>query len=199
MGQRGSPTNELGLSGVCVPRECVIGIEGRGQVNALETLNVGRAGLCVSTVAMMLKIVEQTRAFVKERGLEQKTDVHQLLGAMTEELYAAESLAYELIGLFDHKGTESVRMESAIGKYYGSEALHRIIRWAEAIHGCHSQTAEYEIEKHRRDARVLNIYEGTNEVQRFLMIKDLSGEILGRWTDTTYVGEAHPKLASQAE
>ena len=199
MGQRGSSTNELGMSGVRVPRECVIGIEGRGQVNALETLNVGRAGLCVSTVAMMLKIVEQTRAFVKERGLECDTRVHHLLGAMTEELYAAESVAYELIGLFDHKGTESVRMESAIAKYYGSEALHRIIRWAEAIHGCHGQTGEYEIEKHRRDARVLNIYEGTNEVQRFLMLKDLAGDLLSKWTDTTFVGESHPKLTAQAQ
>jgi electron transfer flavoprotein-quinone oxidoreductase len=204
MGQRGSPTNELGLSSVRVPRECVIGIEGRGQVNALETLNVGRAGLCVSTVAMMLKIVEQTRAFVHEHGSKHGSSeahllpsIHQLLGAMTEELYATESVAYELIGLFDHMGTESSRMESAIGKYYGSEALHRVIRWAEAIHGCHSQTAQYEIEKHRRDARVLNIYEGTNEVQRFLMLKDLAGELFTKWTDETFVGGAHPRLASE--
>jgi alkylation response protein AidB-like acyl-CoA dehydrogenase/electron transfer flavoprotein alpha subunit len=211
MGQRGSPTNELGLSGVRVPRECVMGIEGRGQVNALETLNVGRAGLCVSTVAMMLKIVEQTRAFVngsqfavhgsgfnREPRTENR-EPYELLAAMTEELYVTESVAYELIGQFDHKGTESVRMESAIAKYYGSEALHRIIRWAEAIHGCHSQTAEYEIEKHRRDARVLNIYEGTNEVQRFLMLKDLAGDIFSKWTDTTFVGEIHPKLRVQAQ
>src|SRR5439155_24725234 len=70
MGQRGSPTNERGLTSVRVPRENIIGIEGRGQVNALETLNVGRLALCVSAVSMMAKIVEQTRAFIKEHKCE---------------------------------------------------------------------------------------------------------------------------------
>jgi len=50
MGQNGSPTNELALQSVRVPRENVIGLEGRGQVNALETLNVGRAGLAMSAI-----------------------------------------------------------------------------------------------------------------------------------------------------
>ncbi len=178
MGQRGSPTNELGLTSVRVPRENVIGIEGRGQVNALETLNVGRMGLCVSAVAMMAKIVEQTRAFVKERELDKEEWVQQILGEMATELYATESLAYELIGRADHHGTKSVRTESAIGKYYASEALHRTIRAAEKILGIEGCTQLHELEKHRRDARVLNIYEGTNEVQRFLILRDLVDHVL---------------------
>ena len=135
MGQRGSPTNELGLTSVRVPRENVIGIEGRGQVNALETLNVGRLGLCVSAVSMMAKIVEQTRAFILDHKLDKEEWVLHILGGMATELYATESLAYELIGRADHHGTKSVRTESAIGKYYASEALHRTIRAAEKIHG----------------------------------------------------------------
>ncbi len=181
MGQRGSPTNELGLSGVRVPRENIIGIEGRGQVNALETLNAGRMGLSVSSMAMMQKIIEQTRAFVNEHKLEDVAWVHELLGQMTEELYAVESLAFELIGVFDHKGTRNARVESAIGKYYGAEALHRVIRAAFSIHGILGQTAQYEIEKHLRDARILNIYEGTNEVQRFLILRDLVETLLPKW------------------
>ena len=181
MGQRGSPTNELGLTSVRVPRENVIGIEGRGQVNALETLNVGRMGLCVSAVSMMTKIVEQTRAFVKERELDKEEWVQQILGGMATELYAIESLAYELIGRADHHGTKSVRTESAIGKYYASEALHRTIRSAEKILGIEGCTQMHELEKHRRDARVLNIYEGTNEVQRFLILRDLVDHVLPQW------------------
>ncbi|HUJ11407.1 MAG TPA: acyl-CoA dehydrogenase family protein [Verrucomicrobiae bacterium] len=181
MGQRGSPTNELGLTGVRVPRENVIGIEGRGQVNALETLNVGRMGLCVSAVSMMAKIVDQTHTFVKERGLDQEEWVQQILGEMAVELYGIESLAYELIGRADHHGTKSVRTESAIGKYYASEALHRTIRSAERILGIEGCTQMHELEKHRRDARVLNIYEGTNEVQRFLILRDLVDHILPQW------------------
>jgi electron transfer flavoprotein-quinone oxidoreductase len=181
MGQRGSPTNELGLTSVRVPRENVIGIEGRGQVNALETLNVGRMGLCVSAVAMMAKIVEQTRAFVKEHGLDKEEWVQQIIGEMAVELYGIESLAYELIGRADHHGTKSVRTESAIGKYYASEALHRTIRSAERILGIEGCTQLHELEKHRRDARVLNIYEGTNEVQRFLILRDLVDHVLPQW------------------
>jgi electron transfer flavoprotein-quinone oxidoreductase len=189
MGQRGSPTNELGLTSVRVPRENVIGIEGRGQVNALETLNVGRAGLCVSAVAMTAKIVEQTRTFAREHKLDKEEWVQQLIGEMTMELYAAESLAYELIGRFDHHGTKSVRTESAIGKYYASEVLHRVIRAAEKVLGIEGCTQMHELEKHRRDARVLNIYEGTNEVQRFLILRDLVDSILPKWKDESKDGE----------
>ena len=176
MGQRGSPTNELGLSSVRVPRENIIGIEGRGQVNALETLNVGRTGLCVSVTAMIAKIVEQTRPHVHEPWQQ------QLLGEMAMELYAVESLAFELIGRFDHHGTKDARTESAIGKYYASEALHRVIRAAERIIGIEAATQLHELEKHRRDARVLNIYEGTNEVQRFLILRDLVDHVLPKAT-----------------
>ncbi len=186
MGQRGSPTNELGLTSVRVPRENVIGIEGRGQVNALETLNVGRLGLCVSAVSMMAKIVEQTRAFILDHKLNQSGRkkeewVLNILGGMATELYATESLAYELIGRADHHGTKSVRTESAIGKYYASEALHRTIRAAERIMGIEACTQMHELEKHRRDSRVLNIYEGTNEVQRFLILRDLIDHVLPQW------------------
>lgn len=181
MGQRGSPTNELGLTSVRVPRENVIGIEGRGQVNALETLNVGRLGLCVSAVSMMAKIVEQTRAFILEHKLVKEEWVLDILGGMATELYATESLAYELIGRADHHGTKSVRTESAIGKYYASEALHRTIRAAERIMGIEGCTQMHELEKHRRDARVLNIYEGTNEVQRFLILRDIIDHVMPQW------------------
>ena len=199
MGQRGSPTNELGLTSVRVPRENVIGIEGRGQVNALETLNVGRLGLCVSAVSMMAKIVEQTRAFILDHKLDEKK---WMLNSMAVELYATESLAYELIGRADHHGTKSVRTESAIGKYYASEALHRTIRAAERIMGIEGCTQLHELEKHRRDARVLNIYEGTNEVQRFLILRDIVDHVLPQWRKGEAVfgaggfkGAAHGRLA----
>src|SRR5436853_7685343 len=65
MGQCGSPTNELSLQAVRVPRENVLGLEGRGQVNALETLNVGRAGLAMSAMAQMEGLIEASRRFAE--------------------------------------------------------------------------------------------------------------------------------------
>src|SRR5581483_7529904 len=67
LGQCGSPTNELSLQAVRVPRENVIGLEGRGQVNALETLNVGRAGLAMSAMCQMVRLCEWSREFGLKR------------------------------------------------------------------------------------------------------------------------------------
>lgn len=215
MGQCGSPTNELSLQAVRVPRENVIGLEGRGQVNALESLNVGRAGLAMSAMAPMEGLIESCRDFAKELGVRdlvsgirnqepgirsQTPDSYPLppdswslggagvpdwvqwrLERMHEAHFTAEALAYEIIGRFEHPGTGSVRMESAIAKMLTSELLHEVIDRAEEIYGLAGQTELHLIEKRKRDARVLTIYEGTNEIQRFFILKDLASEVAPRW------------------
>jgi electron transfer flavoprotein-quinone oxidoreductase len=168
MGQRGSPTNEIAIDQVRVPKECVIGYEGHGQVNALETLNVGRCGLAVASITLMRKLFleacEQTSASPQR---------DRLLGEAAAILFGSDSVTFHLIGLFDRHTTESVRMESAIAKYVCSEDLHEVITLIEQAYGPAGVTEQYRVEKIRRDSRILNIYEGTNEVQRFLILKDL--------------------------
>ena len=166
-GQRGSPTNEISLDNVRVPREAVIGYEGHGQVNALETLNVGRCGLSVVAGAIARKLMAEASLAVPQTELRDR-----LLGEAAAVQFGSESLAYYLIGLFD-RPHESVRMESAIAKYVCSEDVHEIISLIERAYGPPGQTEQFLLEKARRDARILNIYEGTNEVQRFLILKDL--------------------------
>jgi alkylation response protein AidB-like acyl-CoA dehydrogenase/electron transfer flavoprotein alpha subunit len=166
-GQRGSPTNELSLDSVRVPREAVIGYEGHGQVNALETLNVGRCGLAVVAGSLMRKLMDEAL-----RDIPASAERDSLLGEAAAVLFGSESLAYTLIGLFD-RPHESVRMESAIAKYVCSEDLHEFLTLIERAYGPAGQSENYSLEKARRDARILNIYEGTNEVQRFLILKDL--------------------------
>ena len=172
-GQRGSPTNEITLTNVRVPRECMIGIEGRGQENALETLNVGRAGLCVSSSAGMQQSISDARSYVLEASLQNSAWVRYRLGLALEEMFASESLAFNLIGLADDETSDSLRMESAIGKFFSTEGAHRLLRYLEPIYCIEGQTHRYPIEKDRRDCRVMTIYEGTNEVQQFLLLKDL--------------------------
>ncbi len=167
MGQRGSPTNEISIDSVRVPREAVIGYEGHGQVNALETLNVGRCGLAVVSTSLMHKLLEEATLLAppsRERD--------RLLGEAAAVLFGSESLAFYLIGLFD-RPHESVRMESAVAKYACSEDIHELISLVERAFGPAGQTEKFLLEKARRDARILTIYEGTNEVQRFLILKDL--------------------------
>jgi len=152
---------------VRVPREAVLGYEGHGQVNALETLNVGRCGLAAVAGALARKLL--TAAAV---DIPPSPERDRYLGEAAAIQFGSESLAYYLIGLFD-RPHESVRMESAIAKFACSEDLHDILSLVEQASGPESQTEKLLIEKARRDARILNIYEGTNEVQRFLVLKDL--------------------------
>jgi alkylation response protein AidB-like acyl-CoA dehydrogenase/flavin-dependent dehydrogenase/electron transfer flavoprotein alpha/beta subunit/ferredoxin-like protein FixX len=181
MGQCGSPTNELSLQAVRVPRENVIGLEGRGQMNALETLNVGRAGLAMSAMTSMESLIESSRAVARGMFGEIPAWIEWRLNRMEEDRFVAEALAYEIIGRFEHPQTKSVRLESAIAKMLCSELLHRVIERAEEIHGLAGQTQLHLVEKRKRDARVQTIYEGTNEVQRFFILKDLATEVMPRW------------------
>jgi electron transfer flavoprotein-quinone oxidoreductase len=169
-GQRGSPTNEISIDGMRVPREAVIGYEGHGQVNALETLNVGRCGLAVVSGALMRKLMLEA---VREAPSSRESE--SLLGEAAAVLFGSESLAYYLVGLFD-RTHESVRMESAIAKYACSEDIHELLTLVERAYGPAGQTEKFLLEKARRDSRILTIYEGTNEVQRFLILKDLMAQ-----------------------
>jgi hypothetical protein len=173
MGQRGSSTNELALNDVRIPEDALVGIEGRGQENALETLNVGRAGLAFTVSGMMHDVVADARECLARGWREPRPSDLYEFGKMAMDVVGAESVAFQLVGRFDHEGTESIRMESAIGKAESAEAFHRVIRRAERICGRRGVLADVDLEKRRRDARVITIYEGTNEIQRFLLSKDL--------------------------
>ncbi len=213
LGQRGSPTNELSLNNVRVPHEAIIGFRGRGQVNALETLNTGRAGLAVTTHSTIAELADDAIPYLRGEvaaGFEYspRQPARPLerfwLGRVAEETVATGSVTYEMIGLLDNKRTVSVRTESAIGKYYGTESVHDCIDWMERARGLEGQTWLHRVEKTRRDARVLTIYEGTNEVQRFLLLKDLVQRVLPAWKrDTSGAGDepelAYPELVGELE
>jgi alkylation response protein AidB-like acyl-CoA dehydrogenase/flavin-dependent dehydrogenase/electron transfer flavoprotein alpha subunit/ferredoxin-like protein FixX len=202
MGQLGSPTNELTLQSVRVPRENVLGLEGRGQVNALETLNVGRAGLAMTAMAQMAGLIDGSRTFAEKTYGDLPDWALWRLERMEEDRFTAEALAHDVIGRFEHPKTKSVRLESAAAKMLVSELLHRVIETAEEIHGPAGQTQAYLVEKRKRDARVLNIYEGTNEIQRFLILKELAGDVAPRWSRSAaprpgYLGPEALQLEAQ--
>ncbi|MDA8363115.1 MAG: FAD-binding protein [Gammaproteobacteria bacterium] len=167
LGQRASPTNELTLDGVRVSADQVIGFAGHGQVNALETLSVGRGGLVMSCAALA------------ERALQEFSSVwlkdSQLHAAAQAERDRLQTLASRLMGLMDRADLQrgDFRIEAALSKYLASEGAHRILGWLENLYGPDAAAREAILEKWRRDIRILNIYEGTNEVQRFLVLKDL--------------------------
>ncbi|HSG81643.1 MAG TPA: acyl-CoA dehydrogenase family protein, partial [Gemmatimonadota bacterium] len=172
-GQRGSPTNEISLVGVRIPRECMIGIEGRGQENALETLNVGRTGLCVSSAVGIEQGLSDAARYLERLPRGANGWVRYRLGLAMEEMFAVQSISFNLIGIYDDDTSDMPRVESSIAKLYGTDGLHRMLHFMEPVYGIDGQTQRYRIEKDRRDARVMTIYEGTNEIQQFLLLKDL--------------------------
>lgn len=167
LGQRASPTNELTLDRVRVSAEQVIGYRGHGQVNALETLSVGRGGLVMGCATLAERLLHDYTAEWRREP--------QLHAQAQAEYERIETLAARLMGLMDRVDLTSgdFRIEAALSKYLASEGLHRILMWFEKLHGPNAAAREEPIEKWRRDIRILNIYEGTNEVQRFLALKDL--------------------------
>ena len=171
VGQMGSATNELALNDVRIPLGQIIGIEGRGQENALETLNMGRAGLAVCCVTLIRSVLEDVAVGLRA-GQPSREDYAEV-GRMVLDLMKVESLAYHLVGLTDHPSAQSYRMESATGKAFASEALHRVLERAERILPPEWALNHHLLEKRRRDARVITIYEGTSEIQRFLLLKDM--------------------------
>ncbi len=169
LGQRASPTNELRLDRVRVSADQVIGFAGHGQVNALETLSVGRGGLVMSCATLAERVLQEFLPVWRR-----DPQLHAVAQAECDRL---QTLAARLVGLMDRADLArgDFRIEAALSKYLASEGAHRILGWLDRLYGPDAAAREVMLEKWRRDIRILNIYEGTNEVQRFLVLKDLPG------------------------
>ena len=176
LGQRASPTNELALSSVRVCASRIIGFEGHGQVSALETLSVGRGGLVVGAASLLERLIED---------YEDRFEAGSEVAAVARSEYErVRTLGARLVGLMDRADLRrgDFRIEAALSKFLASEGLHRVLLALERACGPQAAAVSEPIEKWRRDARILNIYEGTNEIQRFLVLKDLA-PLLARFTE----------------
>jgi len=167
LGQQASPTNELSLRSLRVCASHIIGYRGHGQVSALETLSVGRGGLVVGCGSLLERILKDYGALLSEAP--------EALAIARYEYERIRSLGARLIGLMDRADLRygGFRIEAALSKFLASEGLHRVLWALESVRGPMAAATSELIEKWRRDARILNIYEGTNEIQRFLVLKDL--------------------------
>jgi alkylation response protein AidB-like acyl-CoA dehydrogenase/electron transfer flavoprotein alpha/beta subunit len=185
MGQHGSVTSALSFDRVRVPRENILGLEGRGQQNALSTLTMGRLGLSLSCIALMQDVLDGVRSRMvdeeKDTGRNPPTWARERMGAIAAEVFACEALVYDLIGRADSPHTKSLRVEGAVAKYYASEALQRVVRAAEEIEGPASHDAAHALEKMKRDTRIITVYEGSNQVQRLAILRALQSDVLPRF------------------
>jgi alkylation response protein AidB-like acyl-CoA dehydrogenase len=176
MGIRGSTTNPISFENVKVPKENLIGQEGRGFLLAMKTLDAGRLGLGAACIGSAKELLELSTKYAKERiqfdqPISNFQAVQFMLAEMTALIYAMESMVYRTAAKYD-KG-ESVTREAAIVKLFCSEALDKIVDYAVQIHGGMGYSRELPIERMYRDARINRIFEGTNEIQKGIIARDI--------------------------
>jgi butyryl-CoA dehydrogenase len=176
MGQRSSPSVEILLNECEVPAENRLGEEGQGLKIALSALDGGRIGIAAQAVGLAqgalddsIKYAKQRRAFGKSIGEFQA--IQWMLADMQMEIEAARGLLYYAAWLKD--SGKAMGSAASKAKLYASEMANRVAYKAVQIHGSLGYSRETDVERMYRDARVITIYEGTSEVQRMIIARDL--------------------------
>jgi alkylation response protein AidB-like acyl-CoA dehydrogenase len=176
MGQRSSPSVEILLNDCEVPAANRLGEEGQGLKIALTALDGGRIGIAAQAIGLAqgaldesIKYAKQRRAFGKSIGDFQA--IQWMIADMQTELEAARGLTYYAAWLKD--SGKPMGSAASKAKLYSSEMANRMAYKAVQIHGSVGYSRETDVERMYRDARVITIYEGTSEVQRMIIARDL--------------------------
>lgn len=176
MGQRGSSTVALAFDGVRVPDENRLGEVGGGFQIAMATLDRGRLALGANCLGCAREAHQLSTEYARQRtafgkSISENQGIQWMLADSAVDIYAMESLVYRTAWMCDSH--RPFGRESAMVKLFCSEALDRVVDRAVQIHGGMGYSAEYRIEQLYRDARVTRIYEGTSEIQRIVIARDV--------------------------
>ncbi|HTQ46225.1 MAG TPA: acyl-CoA dehydrogenase family protein [Polyangiaceae bacterium] len=159
-----------------VPDANVLGAVGDGFKVAMATLDGGRIGIACQAIGIARAALDRSVAYAKERKsfgvpIAQHQAIQFMLADMATQVDAARLLAWRAAKLKD-KGVRHTT-ESAIAKLYASEMATRVTHKAIQIHGGYGYSTEFPVERHYRDARITEIYEGTSEIQRIVIAANL--------------------------
>jgi alkylation response protein AidB-like acyl-CoA dehydrogenase len=176
MGIRGSVTNPITLENVRVPAENIIGEEGRGFIVAMRTLDAGRLGLGAACLGAAKEMLELSTKYAKERvqfdvPISQFEAIQFYLADMATTIYAMESMVYRTA--FDYDAGRSISRQAAQVKLFCSEGLHEVVDMAVQVHGGMGYSREMPIERFYRDSRINRIFEGTNEIQKVVIAREV--------------------------
>lgn len=176
MGIKGSTTNAITFDNVRVPKENLIGTDGRAFILAMKTLNAGRLGLGACCLGASKELLEQSVQYSKQRkqfdqSISNFQAIQFMIAEMASLIYAMESMVYRTAVDYDLK--KDVSRASAIVKIFCSESLDRIADYAVQIHGGMGYSRELPIERYYRDSRINRIFEGTSEIQKGIIAREV--------------------------
>src|SRR6185503_6797504 len=177
LGIRGSKSCQIFLDDVRLPADAVLGEVGGGFKVAMSTLDGGRIGIAAQALGIARAALEDSLAYAQQRKtfgkpIAQHQSIAFKLADMATEIDAARLLALRAAWLKDHK--HPYGKEAAMAKLYASDVANRAAREAIQIFGGNGYVTEFPVERHFRDAKITEIYEGTSEIQRIVIAGYLS-------------------------
>jgi len=180
MGIRASATRELIFSDCRIPRENLLGREGMGFIVAMKTLDRTRPGIGAQAVGIAQGALEEAIKYSRERvqfgqPISSFQAIQHMLADMATQIEAARALVYATARMID-SGAKDFSKESAMAKLFASDVAMRVTTDAVQIFGGYGYMKEYPGEKMMRDAKITQIYEGTNQIQRNVIALELIKE-----------------------
>jgi alkylation response protein AidB-like acyl-CoA dehydrogenase len=179
MGIRGSPTVGIALNDCEVPLENRLGEEGEGFRLALHALDRSRPAVGAQAVGIAQAALDAAVAYAKERrqfgqAIASFQGVQFMLADMAMQVHGARLMVHHAAALID-RGAASTALESAMAKCFASDTAMKVATDAVQVFGGYGYTREYPVERHMRDAKITQIYEGTNQIQRVVIARELAG------------------------
>jgi len=176
MGIRASDTHTLMFADVKVPKENRIGDDGFGFTFAMSTLNGGRIGIAAQALGIAAGAFELSLKYAQERKtfgkpISEHQAIQFKLSDMATRIEAARMLVYKAARIKD-QGKDYIKA-AAMAKLYASDVAMWATTEAVQIHGGYGYVKEYHVERHMRDAKITQIYEGTSEIQKLVIAREL--------------------------
>ncbi|MDH4222897.1 MAG: acyl-CoA dehydrogenase family protein [candidate division Zixibacteria bacterium] len=180
MGIRASSTRELIFNNCFVPKENLLGKEGSGFIIAMKTFDRTRPGVAAQALGIARGALDEALNYTRRRkqfgqSICSFQDIQFKLSDMATQIEAARALVYSVAKLID-SGTGKFSKESSMAKVFASDVAVKVTTMALQIFGGYGYLREYPVEKMMRDAKITQIYEGTNEIQRGIIALKLIKE-----------------------
>jgi butyryl-CoA dehydrogenase len=181
LGIRASITRELVFTDCKVPKENLLSKEGMGFIVTMKTFDMSRPGVAAQAVGIAQGALDLTVKYAKERHQFGKSiasfqGIQWMLADMATEVEAARSLVYSVARMVD-AGKTNVSKDSAMAKLFASDVAMKVTTDSVQIFGGYGYMQDYPVEKYMRDAKITQIYEGTNQIQRNIIALQLIKEM----------------------